>query len=185
MKFQKGILSETADPGPPKAMASRETVPVAKEKLQPSPTQTGSQRGSVPTPSLAEERLFETLEKETGNARKYLKVFGILVLLIIVVGIGVAYLTLPSVGDKVRAPAGLEDAVRDHFLTKEKRTATDIVFYKCDGFFGARVGVETRNDLPNPIFKLDSYSAKAVPNGTQWDITAAPLGTNEEYSPCR
>lgn len=185
MKFQKGILSDIVDPGQPKVPVSPEAIPAAQKKPQPTPHQTVSQQWIVPPPALAEERLFETLEKETGNARKYLKVFGILVLLIIVAGIGVAYLTLPSVGDKVRAPAGLEDAVRDHFLTKEKRTATDIVFYKCDGFFGARVGVETRNDLPNPIFKLDSYSAKAVPNGPQWDITATPLGTNEEYSPCR
>jgi hypothetical protein len=104
---------------------------------------------------------------------------------VIVVGLAVFYLTLPDVGDTVRAPAGSELAVRDHLLTTHKRTATDITFYQCDGYYSANAGVETRNDLPNPVFRIATYSARAVERNGQWEITAAPVTPPAQFVPCQ
>ena len=180
MKFENGLLSEekqrrpSAKPIEPPVSVVQETPPTAT----PQP--------GIASPTAADDgHLFETLEKETSGGRKYLKLFSVVVVFVIVAGIAIGYFTLPGVGDTVRAPAGLEMAVRDHFLTKEKRTTTNIVFYQCEGFYSARVGVETRNDLPNPIFRIDAYTARAAARGDQWEITAAPIASGEQFVPCR
>lgn len=177
MKFQKGLLSED-EPAKPAGTAERQAIP--------GPT-LASHKDAARMPNAAADsgHLFETLEEEESGSRKYIKVFGAVVVLVIVAAVLIGYFMLPGVGDKVRVPAGVELAVRDHFLTKEKRTATDIEFYQCDGYFGARVGVETRTDLPNPIFKLDTYSARVAKQGDSWEISATPLASGEKYTPCR
>lgn len=181
MKFQKGLLDEVVPVvQASQASATPDAVPVQEEvrPVERKPTAT-------PLPVVEKERLFETLEKETSGARKYLMVFGVVVLLVIAIGSTIAYLTLPGIGDKVRLPAAAEIAVRDHFLTKEKRTATNIIFYQCEGFYDARVGVETRNDIPNPLFRLDTYTARITPRGDQWEITAAPITPPEQFAACK
>jgi hypothetical protein len=107
------------------------------------------------------------------------------VAVVIAAGIAVFYLTLPGVGDAVRGSTELELAVRDHFLTEQKRTATDITFYQCDGYYDARVGVETRTDLPNPLFRIGTYSARAAERDGKWEITAAPVTPPAQYTPCQ
>jgi len=177
MKFQKGLLADTGTdqpkPAPPPAARIQPPAPVR-------------QRATSPSTFVPEsDHLFETVREETGSERNYLKLLAIVVIGVVVIGAAAFYFTLPGVGDTVRAPAGLELAVRDHFLTTQKRTATDIIFYKCDGYFGARVGVETRNDLPNPLFRIDTYSARAIDRGGQWEITAAPIAPPEQFTPCK
>ena len=141
---------------------------------------------SQPTVGDVEKnRLFQTVKEETPSERKYLKLFGVVVAVVVAIGLATFYLTLPGVGDKVRAPNGLEDAVRDHFLMKQKRTATDITFYQCGDFYWARVGVETRSDIPNPLYHVESYSAHAVLRGDAWDISAAPITSPEMDAPCK
>jgi len=139
-----------------------------------------------PPGDVEKNRLFQTLKEETPSERNYLKLLGILAIIVLVAGVAISYLMMPGVGDVIRAPKGLELAVRDHFLTKEKRTATDITFYQCDGFYGARVGVETRNDIPNPIYKIATYSARAIPMNRDdaWNITAQPITLPEPDTPC-
>ena len=110
---------------------------------------------------------------------------GAVVIGVIAAGLLVFYFTLPGKGDVVRVSAQFELALRDHFLTTQKRTATDIVFYQCDGFYDARVGVETRTDLPNPLFQIGTYSSRMVPREGGWDITATPLSNPSEYVPCQ
>ena len=194
MKFQKGILTETereqqqAAHDAMKFQKGLLTEPELKQP-QPKPATTPPSPQSMPNAPSAfnpeGDHLFETLREESGSQRNYLKLFAIVVAGVLIVGAAASYLTLPDIGDAVRAPAGLEMAVRDHFLTSQKRTATDIVFYTCDGFYGARVGVETRNDIPNPIFRIDTYSARAVDRGGQWEITAAPITPPETFTPCK
>ena len=181
MKFQKGLLDDIAPAVPPSSVSATQDVVPVQEEVRPverKPTAT-------PIPIVEKERLFETLEKETSGARKYLMVFGVVVLLVVAIGGTIAYLTLPGVGDKVRLPAVAEIAVRDHFLTKEKRTATDIIFYQCEGYYDARVGVETRTDIPNPLFRLDTYTARVTPRGDQWEIIAAPITAPEQFAACK
>lgn len=176
MKFQKGLLEEFAKPAP----ASDVTADNDNE-----PVRELTSYEDRPPVQIEGEHLFETLDVEVNSTRKYAKVFGGVVLFVVAAGIVIAYFLQPGIGDRVRDPGGYEAAVREHFLTMEKRTATDIVFYKCEGFYSAKVGVETRNDLPNPIFKLDTYSARVSQNGGQWSISAVPVGDGEVFLPCR
>ena len=81
-------------------------------------------------------RLFETLKEESDSSRSYLKVFSIVTICVIVAGLIVYYLLMPGIGDQVRAPEGLEDAVRDHFRSVEKRTANEITFTNAMGTTG-------------------------------------------------
>ncbi|MEQ1923858.1 MAG: hypothetical protein ABL952_15240 [Pyrinomonadaceae bacterium] len=166
MKFQKGILNDDKPvaPAPEPQPASQPAAPVIVEK----------------------DRLFQTVKEETGSERNYLKLLGIVVVLVLIAGGVVFYLTLPKVGDQVRGSAQMEMAVRDHFLTKEKRTATDITFYQCDKYFWARVGVEVRTDIKtNPVYALDKYTARIEPSGDAFNITATPVTSPETDVPCQ
>lgn len=133
------------------------------------------------------DHLFEAHQQTTQSWRKYLRVFGVVAAVVIIAGAVVAYLTLPGIGDAVRAPAGLENAVRDHMLSAEKRIATDITFYYCDTYYWARVGVEKRPDIKtNPIYLIDRYNARAAAaSDGQWSITAAPAISPEDDIPCK
>ena len=136
---------------------------------------------------IEKDRLFETQKQVSGSSRKYVVLVGILAL-IAMIGIGgIFYKTMPIEGDQVRGPRGLESAIRDHFLEKEKRTATDIAFYYCGDFYWARVGVEKRSDIKtNPVYKYDSYKAQGVARGGDgWTINASPITSPEMDLPCK
>jgi hypothetical protein len=166
MKIAKGILSDDDDASPQTEVAKAALdAPIGGE--------------------VEKNRLFQTLNEEAPSKRNYLKMLGIVSVAVIVGGIVVSYLMMPGVGDEIRAPRGLDAAVRDHFLTKEKRTATDITFYQCEGFYGARVGVETRSDIPNPLYRIATYSARTTANGDAWNITAQPVTSPEMDAPCK
>lgn len=166
MKITKGIFS-APDEMPPQTQAANPLteIPVVGDVVE-------------------KNRLFQTLSEEAPSERNYLKLLGIIALVIIVGSGAIFYLTMPGIGDEVRVSKEVELAVRDHFLTNEKRTATDITFYQCDGFFGARVGVETRTDIPNPIYRIATYSARATENGGTWTVTAQPVTSPELDKPC-
>lgn len=166
MKIAKGILSETDDRSPRSEAAK-------------------SPAGALPGGEVEKNRLFETLDHEAPSERNYLKLLGIVALVVIVGGAVVSYLMMPGIGDEIRVSKEVELAVRDHFLTKEKRDATDITFYQCDGYYGARVGVETRSDIPNPIYKIATYSARATAAGGAWNVTAQPITSPEMDVPCK
>lgn len=176
MKFQKGLLEDL----------EKVSTDAVQPALDDHETVSEPDRQKVAAPiSVAGEHLFETLDVEVSSTRKYTRVFGVVVLFVVAAGIAIGYLLQPGIGDRVRDPGGYEAAVREHFLTKEKRTATDIIFYKCDGFYGAKVGVETRNDLQNPVFKLDTYSARVSQSGDQFSISAFPVGDGQAFVPCK
>jgi hypothetical protein len=166
MKILKGILSDEDE-------RTRQTEQMSE------PSVVAPLGGEV-----EKNRLFQTLKEEAPSERNYLKLLGIVAIIVLVAGVAISYLMMPGVGDEIRAPKGLEPAVRDHFLTKEKRTATDITFYQCDGFYGARVGVETRNDIPNPIYRIGTYNARVSKNDDGWNITAQPTAFPDAVKPC-
>ena len=173
MKFQKGILS---DPEPKKPAIS---VP------PPEPKATTPKPEPIVLRPVEKDRLFETQEEFKGSSRNYLKVFGVVVGVLLAVAATIFYFTFPAPGDRIRTPAGLEDATREHLLSKEKRTATDVVTYKCDGYYWLRIGVETRQDMPNPVYKVGTYSAKAEEDPSAgWQITAQPIMSGEGV-PCQ
>ncbi|MEO6655038.1 MAG: hypothetical protein ABIO36_03065 [Pyrinomonadaceae bacterium] len=149
----------------------------------------GTEEAEETGPSTGDDknRLFQTHQKSSRSSRNYLKVLGILAVVVVVAGVLISYFTLPRFGDAVRAPKGLEVAVRDHFLVNEKRTSTDITFYNCDTYYWARVGVEKRPDIKtNPVYLIESYKANATDrdDGT-WAITATPITSSEMDEPCK
>ena len=131
-------------------------------------------------------RLFQTHQQTVRSSRNYLKLLFLVALIVAAAGAIVYYVMLPGVGDRVPGPKGLEDAVRAHFLDKQKRTATDVTFFTCDNFYWARVDVETRTDIPgNPLFLIPRYRAKAVRLGDgTWDIAASPVTSADMDVPC-
>jgi hypothetical protein len=166
VKLQKGILEDTADKKP--------AVETSRSVVSPQ------------TPrSVEKDRLFETLDKERSGNRSYAKLLLIAVVIVLIAGGLVFYLMLPGVGDQVRAPKGLEQAVRDHLLDKQKRVATDIVFYYCGGdSYWAHAGVETRTDIPNPVYKLNKYAVNAKGQDPSWEITSKPVNSPDDDKPC-
>lgn len=130
-------------------------------------------------------RLFQTLSRESSSSRGYLKVFLPIAALVVLAGIAFFYMTIPGVGDTFHPQTELDLAVRYHLLEVQKRTATDITFYKCDGFAWAKADVEKRPDIPDPVLQLGSYAVKAVPNGTNhWELTSKPIQNGEKPTPC-
>lgn len=164
MKFTKGLLDE------------------AEEK--PRTVEENSRSG---VPVVEKDRLFQTLEETKSSGKKYLTLLGIFGIVVIISGAAFFYFTLPKSGDVVRAPQGLEAAVRDHLLVSEKRTATDITFYYCETFYWARVGVEKRPDIKtNPLYLIDTYKARAiVREDGAWTVAAAPITSSEMDAPCK
>ena len=165
MKIQKGILSQPPEQQPQKAPAEAD-------------------RASFQT-KVEKDRLFETLDKEQTSNRSYAKLLIVAAVLVIIAGGVILYVMLPGAGDKVHAPAGLEQAVRDHLLDKQKRVATDIIFYYCGGdSYWAHAGVETRSDIPNPVYKLNSYAVSAKGQDPNWEITSKPISSPADDKPC-
>jgi hypothetical protein len=178
MKFSKGLLQDIEDIEPDKE----------DQGLVHDSGKTGLINGEDrQVVEVEKNRLFQTVEEKNSSSRKYLKMLAIFGCVVIVGGVAIAYFTLPRLGDVVRAPQGLEAAVRDHFLVTEKRTSTDITFYYCETFYWARVGVEKRPDIKtNPVYQLDTYKAHAEAGaGGTWAITATPISSPEMDTPCR
>lgn len=160
---------------------------VKPANAQPSTTTTAqasvrADRGPI---VVEKDRLFQTVEETRKSSGSYLKTLIVVCVLIAIGGAGLWYLNRPKAGDQVRVSAAMELTVRDHFLLAEKRTSTDITFYQCDGFHWARVGVETRNDIPNPLLRVPTFAAKIVPAGDTWTVTAVPITSPELDIPCK
>lgn len=171
MKIQKGVLSD-----------SRESRP--KQSI---PAQSASEAGrtSASSSGVEKDRLFETLEKEQTSNRSYAKILAVAILLVVIAGVVIFYLTLPKPGDTVRAPKGLEQAVRDHLQEKQRRDATDITFYYCGpNSYWARAGVEIRKDIPNPVYKIGTYAVTARGTEEKWDLASRPISTQDDDRPC-
>ncbi|HQZ97003.1 MAG TPA: hypothetical protein PLP21_11850 [Pyrinomonadaceae bacterium] len=179
MKFQKGLLSDNENGS--KSEISRPVVPSEPAAPQNTIGKPPADQSIV----VEKDRLFETVKETSNSGRRYVIAIGIFSILVTIAAIGGGYLMRPGVGDRITSPRGLEAALREHFLTKEKRDSTDIAFYQCESFYWARVGVETRNDLPNPVFRIGTYAARATPNGESWDITAVPITGPEMDVPCK
>lgn len=133
-------------------------------------------------------RLFETQHEITGFNRHYLKLLLIVAVFVITAGTVIYFVTLPRIGDRIAGPKDLESNVRTYFLDVQKRTATDLTFYKCGDFYSVKVDVEARYDIPgNPLAAIPTYWARAESrNGGNWDISVPSDQTGySEADPCR
>jgi hypothetical protein len=168
MKFQKGILDDLNKPNAP-----RDEKPFTAER-------------AVPLTRAREDRLFQTHDRTSRSGTQYLRLLSVVSVLVVIAGALALYLTLPDIGDQVRAPKGLEEAVRTHFLDVEKRNAGDIFFYYCEDYYWARVEVETRPDVKtNPSYQIGTYAARASTASSGWEIKAIPITSSELERPCQ
>jgi hypothetical protein len=135
---------------------------------------------------IEKNRLFETHQKSGKSFWDYEKFLVPIVVLVIVAIAAAVYFSLPKVGDRVRAPQDLEDAVYDHMLTKEKRTASEMDFNYCDTFYTATITVEPKPLLPNkPADPVTQYKVVASKEeGGTWQINATPMQPKEQVVPC-
>ncbi len=132
-------------------------------------------------------RLFETQRREGTSARNYLK-FLVPIVLLVITGIGaVFYFTLPSVGDKIRPPQDLYDAVYDHMVSEKKRTVSDMDFYYCDTFYTADITVEPKPVAPTTPEDLAlrfTATARKSEDGT-WQVTTNAIQSKEQFALCQ
>lgn len=170
MKFQKGLLDDL----------KRASTPREREVVEPRKEITSSR------PAEDDDRLFQTHHRTSRSWKQHFVMLSVIAFMVAIAGSLVFYFTLPSRGDQVRPPRGLEAAIRDHFLDVEKRNAGEIAFYYCESFYWARVEVERRPDIKtNPIYQIGSYAARAFEaNGAGWKINATPITSRELDVPC-
>jgi hypothetical protein len=172
VKIQKGVLSDTTP-----TQQRVETKPGVGTAPQSVSVNAGTE--------VEKNRLFETLDNEHTSNRSYAKLLAAAIVVVLIAGGVIFYMTLPKPGDIVRAPKGLEQAVRDHLSEKQKRDANDITFYFCGpGSYRARAGVETRKDIPNPVYKIGSYAVTAKGSDGDWSISSKPVNTADDDRPC-
>jgi hypothetical protein len=142
---------------------------------------------TVVTDDDDKNRLFETHQKSGKSIRNYEKFFIPIVVLVIAAIAAVVYFSLPGVGDQVRPAQDLYDAVYDHMLTSEKRTATDMTFYYCDSFYTAKVTVEPKSTAPTKpedVATQFKIVARKGDDGT-WQISDTAVRPKEEITPCQ
>ncbi len=136
---------------------------------------------------IEKSRLFETHQKASRSLGNYIKLVLIVGVIVAIGVVAIGYLTLPAVGDKVLAPAGLEESVRRHFIETEKRDTTEMAFFQCEQFYWVRVEVVKRPDISSmPNNMVGTFRAKASQvNDGSWSITASPVTTGQQDEPCQ
>lgn len=139
--------------------------------------------------AYGKDELFATHDANKGSIGRYIKTLGVVAVLVLVILGAVFYFTLPGVGDEVKAPHGLEDAVRDHFSSVEKRETTDeMKFFYCKDYYTAQVKLAPPIVRPNAASEkvTNNYDVSATegPSG-QWTITAKPdFEIESDKRPC-
>ncbi len=131
-------------------------------------------------------RLFETQKRSERSFWDYAKKF-LPVVLVVIVGIAaVLYFIQPGIGDRVKAPLELEYAVYDYMLAKEKRSVSEIAFYKCDGYYWVKLLAEPRSYPPsNLLDAVNQYRLTArQTEASKWQITTLPLPSADNDVPC-
>lgn len=131
-------------------------------------------------------RLFETQQRETESGRGYLKKFLPVAVVAIIIIAGIIWLMQPGIGDAVKPPTEVEEAVNDYMLTKEHRSIREITFYKCNGYYWVKILSEPRSsvasvDAPENQFRLSVKTA----DGRATDITNLPLPDRSVDIPCK
>ena len=130
-------------------------------------------------------RLFETHQKTSRSfhdyAKKFLPVTVAAIALLVVFG----FLMTPRAGDEVRASDDLYNAVYEHMLSKEKRSISEVKFYKCDGFYWVKILAEPKPFPPsNPEDKVNQYRLSAQEAGSGWEVNTLSLQQPGSDTPC-
>lgn len=127
--------------------------------------------------AFGKDELFATLDGNEKSKTRYLKTFAVIAVVVFALIAAAMYFYLPDIGDEVRSPAGMEDAVRSHLTTAEKRDFQDMKTFYCKTYYAAQVKVEPRpaNLKPPPGKVTDNYDIAATQKEDgSWTVTAMP-----------
>lgn len=132
-------------------------------------------------------RLFETERNRSSSASGYARKFLPVALIVIVAIAASVYLLMPGVGDEIQGTHEMRRAVIDHLKSKEKRDATEITFYKCDGYFWAKVLAEPK-PYPTSLLEDDvnQFRIKVTQTGKDsYQSETLPLPAKADDVPCK
>ena len=93
-------------------------------------------------------RLFQTHNASGKNISHYLKVILPIVLGVIIIGVLAFYFMLPSRGDVVRSPSGMEDAIDGYYADTERRSVENVTTYYCEDHYAATVQLVPNSYIP-------------------------------------
>lgn len=137
--------------------------------------------------AFGKDELFATLDGTEKSKTRYLKTFAIIAVVVIGLIAGGMYFYLPDVGDEVRTPAGLEDAVRDHLATTEKRDLQEMKTFYCKTYYAAQVKVEKPlYGKPAAGKVTNNYDiAATLKEDGKWTVSSAPdFNVDNKDRPC-
>jgi hypothetical protein len=119
--------------------------------------------------SYGKDELFATHEAAPSNRAKYIKTFALAAIMGAGIVALVMYLSGAKIGDPVRAPAGLEDAIHDYFLKNEKLETHEVTVYKCKDAYALEAWVTPpNNSLAGKVRKTAIAIGRGEP--AVWEI---------------
>jgi hypothetical protein len=132
-------------------------------------------------------RLFETERNRSSSVSGYARKFLPVALIVIVAIAAAVYFLMPGTGDEIQGSHAIRRAVIDHLKSKEKRDATEITFYKCDGYFWAKVLAEPKPYPPSLLLDdVNQYRLKVVQNGKEtYQLETLTLPAKADDVPCK
>lgn len=138
--------------------------------------------------AFGKDELFATLDGNEKSKTRYLKTFAIIAVVVLALIAAAMYFYLPDMGEEVRAPAGMEEAVRSHLAAAEKRDFQEMKAFYCKTYYAGQVRVEPRptNLKPPPGKVTDNYDVAATlkEDGT-WTVSAMPdFQVDSALRPC-
>lgn len=95
--------------------------------------------------SYGKDELFSTHNAVQSNRTKYIKTFAIVAVLGAAIVALAVYLSSAKMGDAVRTPPGLLEAVNTWFLKNEKLETNEIKTFQCKGAFAVEAWVTPMN----------------------------------------
>jgi hypothetical protein len=131
--------------------------------------------------------LFETQQRSSKGVRDYIKRFlpvGVVAVLILA---GIIWLMQPGIGDPIAVSSEVKQAVTNYMQENEKRTVSEMTFYKCDGYYWVKILAEPRSyppsvrDDPMNQYRLEVRSV----DGRTAEIKTLPTPSRENDVPCK
>jgi hypothetical protein len=132
-------------------------------------------------------RLFETERNRSGSVNSYARKFLPVTLIVIAAIAAAVYFLMPGTGDEIQGSHEMRRSVYDYMLTKEKRTANEITFYKCEGYYWAKVLAEPKPYPPSLVLDdVNQYRLKVVQTGKEtYRLETLPLPAKGDDIPCK